>query len=76
MVLILVDKVEDTVTGAKVNLENTLNRFIEAIAVMLVTSCVIPILVLLFFVWLVKLVLGVNITLPQIGKKKKEGKRI
>ena len=58
------------------NLENTLNRFIEAIAVMLVTSCVIPILVLLFFVWLVKLVLGVNITLPQIGKKKKEGKRI
>ena len=70
----LVDKVEDTVTGAKVNLENTLNRFIEAIAVMLVTSCVIPILVLLFFVWLVKLVLGVNITLPQIGKKKKEGK--
>ena len=72
----LVDKVENTVTGAKVNLENTLNRFIEAIAVMLVTSCVIPILVLLFFVWLVKLVLGVNITLPQIGKKKKEGKRI
>ena len=72
----LVDKVEDTVTGAKVNLENTLNRFIEAIAVMLVTSCVIPILVLLFFVWLLKLVLGVNITLPQIGKKKKEGKRI
>ena len=61
----LVDKVENTVTGAKVNLENTLNRFIEAIAVMLVTSCVIPILVLLFFVWLVKLVLGVNITLPQ-----------
>lgn len=42
------DKVENTVTGAKVNLENTLNRFIEAIAVMLVTSCVIPILVLLF----------------------------
>ena len=72
----LVDKVENTVTGAKVNLENTLNRFIEAIAVMLVTSCVIPILVLLFFVWLVKLVLGVNITLPQIGKKKKEGKRM
>ena len=56
----------------KVNLENTLNRFIEAIAVMLVTSCVIPILVLLFFVWLVKLVLGVNITLPQIGKKRRK----
>lgn len=70
----LVDKVEDTVTGAKVNLENTLNRFIEAIAVMLVTSCVIPILVLLFFVWLVKLVLGVNITLPQIGKRRKREK--
>lgn len=46
--------------GAK----NALNNFIEALAVMIVTSCVIPILVLVFFVWLAKLILGINIDLP------------
>lgn len=71
----LMDKVEDTVTGAKVNLENTLNRFIEAIAVMLVTSCVIPILVLVFFVWLVKLMLGINIDLSKIRPARLRKKR-
>ena len=40
----------------------TLNRFIEALAVMVVTSCIIPIVVLIFFLWLVKLILGVDVT--------------
>ena len=43
-----------------------LNRFIETLAVMIVTSCVIPILVLLFFLWIVKLVTGVEISPPTI----------
>lgn len=43
---------------------NALNNFIEALAVMIVTSCVIPILVLVFFLWLAKLILGVEIDLP------------
>lgn len=38
-----------------------LNRFLESLAVMIVTSCVIPVLVLLFFIWLVKLLTGLNI---------------
>ena len=44
--------------------KSSLNNFIEALAVMIVTSCIIPILVLLFFVWLVKTILGINIDLP------------
>ena len=40
----------------------TLNRFIEALAAMVVTSCIIPIAVLIFFLWLVKLILGVDVT--------------
>ena len=28
---------------------------------MIVTSCVIPIVVLLFFIWLIKVMLGVNL---------------
>ena len=40
---------------------NILNRFIEVLAVMLVTSCLIPILVLVFFAWLIKIFLGLDI---------------
>lgn len=45
---------------------NSLNNFIEALAVMVVTSCIIPILVLLFFVWLARIILGINIDLPPV----------
>ncbi|MFR2604519.1 MAG: hypothetical protein ACLTAX_04245 [Waltera sp.] len=38
--------------------ENSLNHFIEAVAVMIITSCVIPMLVLLLFFWMVKIVVG------------------
>ncbi|MBR4473824.1 MAG: hypothetical protein IKS55_09305 [Oscillospiraceae bacterium] len=39
-----------------------LNRFIESLAVMIVTSCLIPLLVLFFSVWLVNQILGINIS--------------
>ena len=40
-----------------------LNRFIESLAVMIVTSCLIPILVLAFFLWMINQILGVNISI-------------
>ena len=46
------------------NLQETLNHYVEALAMMIVTSCIIPILVLLFFLWLTKTILGVNIDIP------------
>ena len=49
---------------------NSLNNFIEALAVMVVTSCIIPILVLVFFLWLVRLVLGINVDLPPIRRRR------
>ena len=42
--------------------QNSLNHFVEAVAVMLITSCVIPILVLLIFFWLIKVLLDVDIS--------------
>ena len=51
--------VVDYVTGL-------LRRFIEAIAVMMVTSCLIPILVVLFFSWLMKLLFKVDISFIDI----------
>lgn len=46
---------------------SSLNNFIETLAVMIVTSCVIPILVLVFFLWLVRLVLGIELDLPGLA---------
>ena len=54
-------RISSEAEGISEELKNTLNNMVEAIAVMLVTSCLIPILVLVFFFWLVKLVLGVDI---------------
>lgn len=42
--------------------ENSLNHFIEAVAVMIITSCVIPMLVLLLLFWMVKIVLDVDLS--------------
>lgn len=43
--------------------QQTLNHLIEALAVMIVTSCLIPILVILFFVWIIRTVLSVDINI-------------
>lgn len=53
-----VDKIKGGVSGIVEKGEDLLNKFIETIAVMLVTSCGIPIVVLLFAVWLLKMLLG------------------
>lgn len=58
-------KVKDGVSLTTDAIKNLLTNFIEALAVMIVTSCIIPILVLLFFIWFIKFMLGVNINLPK-----------
>lgn len=65
----LFNKVQEGVSTATANVENVLNSFIEALAILLVTSCLIPILVLIFFVWLVKMLLGLNIDIPTSVRK-------
>lgn len=39
----------------------SLNNFMEATAIMIVTSCVIPILVILFFLWFIQTISGMTI---------------
>ena len=56
-----VSGVKESMSGMMEKAEKTLNDFIEALAVMLVTSCVIPVLVLLFFVWITKVILGMEL---------------
>lgn len=50
-----------------------INNYVESIAVLIVTSCVIPLLVVIFMIWVAKMLLGVDITLmhiPAPGKRR------
>lgn len=50
------------------NAKKCINVFIDAVAVLVITTCVIPILVLFFFVWILKILFSVNIDLTMIQK--------
>ena len=68
----ILPKLLETAVSVKDNAVRMLNRFIETLAVMIVTSCVIPILVLLFFIWLIKVLTGteIKVTRPNLRRKK------
>lgn len=74
-----VGAIKDGVSGIVTKVETVLNNFIESLAVMIVTSCLIPILVLLFFVWFTKLILGIQIPLPKklpaVGTRKRNSNK-
>ena len=46
--------------------KDALNKLIDAIAILLITTCVIPIAVLLFIIWIIKIIFGVNIPIKKI----------
>ena len=54
-------------SGISEKVGETVNRLVEALAIMLVTACGIPILVLLFFVWLIKTLFSVDLTTRAAG---------
>lgn len=61
----IISKVTDAVTGFVTSqlekAKNTMSNLIEATAVMVVTSCIIPVLVLLFAFWVLKMLFGIDI---------------
>lgn len=62
----ITDAISDSIDYVK----NILNNFVEAFAVLLVTSCLIPLAVLAFLIWFIDFVFGININLPKMPKKK------
>lgn len=60
----LLGDLSGSVAGIVGQFRTVLNRFIEATAVMIVTNCLIPIFVILFFAWIVKTLFNVQIILP------------
>ena len=49
--------------------ETSLSHFVEAVAVMLITSCVIPLLVLFVFFWLIKILVDVDLSSGKFLKR-------
>ena len=71
----LLGDLSGSVAGVVEQFKNLLNRFIEATAVMIVTTCLIPVLVIVFFVWILKTLFNVQIILPSNPPKPKRLKR-
>lgn len=72
----LLGDLSGSVAGVVEQFKNLLNRFIEATAVMIVTTCLIPLLVIVFFVWIVKTLFNVQIILPTSLPKPKRHRKL
>lgn len=58
------DAVSSTVMGGLDAAESFLNTLTESLAVLVVTSCVIPMLVLVLFIWLIKKLAEIDLSKP------------
>lgn len=56
----IMERLSETATGLADKAAKLLNRYVESLAVLIVTACIIPLLALAFFLWLLKLLTGVN----------------
>ena len=59
-----IDQAKDTIGGATEQFKYMLNKFVDGLAVLIVTTCLIPILVMIFFIWIVKIILSTAVTQP------------
>lgn len=57
----ILNRLSETKDSLTEKASQILNRFVETLAVMIVTSCLIPILVLLFFLWIFKQLTGMDL---------------
>ena len=67
----ILERLSETTDSLIRKASHTLNRYVETLAVMIVTSCVIPILVLLFFFWGVKQITGLDLN-PVLPRRRKQ----
>ncbi len=75
----LLGDVSASVAGVLEQFRALMNRFIEATAVMIVTTCLIPICVVAFYIWIIKILFNITIVvpanLPQTKKHSHHGSR-
>ena len=59
----ITSSVQNAVSGVTEKFEKLLSNVMEALAVLIVTSCVLPVLV--FLLWIVKMLTGIDFNLPK-----------
>lgn len=65
------ETISDFTVGVAEKAKNVVSDCIDAIAALIVTACVIPIAVMFFFMWITKIVFGIDIRIPKKEKSKK-----
>lgn len=63
--------VADGVTSVTQDILDQVNALVEAFAVMVVTSCAVPVLVLLLFLWVANMLLGIKVEVPVAALQQK-----
>lgn len=71
-----IDNITNGITDKVGQAKTILNNLIEALAVMIVTSCFIPILVFIFFGWIIKLIFNINFNINYKIKKSSKSEKI
>jgi len=61
LIAAILEKLSETASDLADRAAKLLNRYIEALAILIVTSCIIPLLALAFFLWLIRLLTGANV---------------
>ena len=63
-----INKVKEGVANVGEEAKKILNGFIDAIALFIITSCVLPIAIIFIVIWLINFLFKVNISTPNLGK--------
>ena len=61
----IISDIKSSATDVTKRAETVLNNFIESLAVILVISCAIPVVVVIFFIWVCNMVLGSHFRIPR-----------
>lgn len=64
----LITGIKDGVTNLTESAKHAISYFIDAIAVLVITTCVVPIAVLLVFAWIIKILFDVKVDFSKVNK--------
>lgn len=62
------DIISSGIDGAMQKVKTTINSCVESLALMIITCCFIPVGMVLVFIWLVKILLGIKVTSPDMRR--------
>ena len=60
IIAVILNRLSETASSLSDKAANLLNQYVESVAILLVTSCILPCLGLVFILWVLKLLFGVD----------------